>query len=179
MAGKCVEFMVQEPLTLYKLIILYMLNRVNFKLTYSQISSFILEKEYTNYITLQQVISDLQDSALIQCSTLGNRTYFSITPEGQDALTYFGGRIGDSITNDINTFLKEKHMELKSEASITTNFYKTSSGEYEAELVAREKDEELVNIKLSVPTADMAESICNNWYIKNQQIYKYLMEELF
>ena len=70
-------------------------------------------------------------------------------------------------------------MELKSEASITTNFYKTSSGEYEAELVAREKDEELVNIKLSVPTADMAESICNNWYIKNQQIYKYLMEELF
>ena len=74
MAGKGVEFMVQEPLTLYKLIILYMLNRVNFKLTYSQISSFILEKEYTNYITLQQVISDLQDSALIQCSTLGNRT---------------------------------------------------------------------------------------------------------
>ena len=66
MAGKGVEFMVQEPLTLYKLIILYMLNRVNFKLTYSQISSFILEKEYTNYITLQQVISDLQDSGCHQ-----------------------------------------------------------------------------------------------------------------
>ena len=36
----------------------YMLNKVNFKLTYSQISGFILEKEYTNFLTLQQVISD-------------------------------------------------------------------------------------------------------------------------
>ena len=38
--------MTQDPLTLYKLIVLYMLNKVKFKLTYAQISEFILEKEY-------------------------------------------------------------------------------------------------------------------------------------
>ena len=52
-------------------------------------------------------------------------------------------------------------------------------GEYEAELIAREKDVELVNIKLSVPTKDMAEAVCESWYNKNEKIYKYLMEELF
>ena len=45
--------MSQEPLTLYKLIILYMLDRVNFPLTSAQVSEFILEKEYTNFLTLQ------------------------------------------------------------------------------------------------------------------------------
>lgn len=156
-----------------------MLDKVQFKLTYSQISGFILEKEYTNFITLQQVISDLQDSELIKADTLMNRTYFSITPEGQNTLAYFGNRIGDAIISDIDAFLAENHLELKNESSITANCYKATSGEYEAELIAREKDVELVSIKLSVPTKEMAEAVCESWYNKNAKIYKYLMEELF
>lgn len=171
--------MTQDPLTLYKLIVLYMLDKVKFKLTNAQISSFILEKEYTSYMTLQQVISDLLDAELVKADTLMNRTYFSITDEGHNTLSYFGNRISDAIINDIDTFLREKHLELKNEASITANYYKSTSGEFETELIAKEKDIELVNIKLSVPTEEMAETICDGWYNKNQQIYKYLMQELF
>ena len=43
--------MLQDPLTLYKLIVLYMLNKVSFPLSSSQISDFILEKDYTNFLT--------------------------------------------------------------------------------------------------------------------------------
>ena len=167
--------MTQDPLTLYKLIVLYMLNKVKFKLTYAQISEFILEKEYTNFLTLQEVISDLQDTELIKADTTMNRTYFSITDEGRN----FGNRIGEAIIADIDAFLDEKHLELKNEASITSTYYKATSGEFEAQLIAREKDVELVNIKLSVPTEDMAASICDSWQKKNQSIYKYLMQELF
>ena len=41
-----------EALTQYKLIILYMLDKVDFPLTNTQISNFILEKGYTSYFTL-------------------------------------------------------------------------------------------------------------------------------
>jgi len=54
--------MLQDPLTLYKLIVLYMLNRVTFPLTAAQVSDFILGKEYTNFLTLQQVINELTDA---------------------------------------------------------------------------------------------------------------------
>ena len=155
--------MTTDPLTLYKLIVLYMLDKVKFKLTYSQISGFILEKEYTNFLTLQQVISDLQDAELIKTDASMNRTFFSITEEGRNTLSYFGNRIGDAIIDDIDTFLSEKHLEIKNEASITAKYYKATSGEYEAELIAREKEIELVNIKISVPAEDMAETICENW----------------
>lgn len=171
--------MTQDPLTLYKLIVLYMLNKVKFKLTYSQISEFILEKEYTNFMTLQQVISDLQDTELIKTDTLNNRTYFTITDEGRNTLSYFGNRIGDAIVEDIDSFLAQKHLELKNEASITATYYKSTSGEFEADLVAKEKDTILAEIKLSVPTEDMAVTICDNWQDKNQTIYKFLMQELF
>ena len=156
-----------------------MLDKVNFKLSYSQISSFILEKEYTNFMTLQQVIADLQDTELIKTDASLNRTLFSITEEGRNTLSYFGNRIGDAIIADIDAFLAERHLELKNEAAITAKYYKTTSGEYEAELSASEKNVELVNIKISVPAEDMAETICESWYRKNEQIYKYLMETLF
>ena len=38
------EFLMAEPLTLYKLIVLYMLEKVNFPLTNGQISAFILDQ---------------------------------------------------------------------------------------------------------------------------------------
>ena len=61
-----------KPFTLYKLIILYMLNEVDYPLTNSQISEFLLEKEYTNYFHLQQTFSELVDSNLLEVKTVRN-----------------------------------------------------------------------------------------------------------
>ena len=56
--------MIQEPETLYKLMILYMLDKVNFPLTNSQLSEFFLDKEYTTYFTLQSVLTELAEATL-------------------------------------------------------------------------------------------------------------------
>ena len=42
--------------TMYRVMILYMLNRLEYPLTNTQITNFILEKDYTNYFTVQQTI---------------------------------------------------------------------------------------------------------------------------
>lgn len=44
-----------QPLTLYKLIVLYMLDRVDFPLSTSQISEFVLDKGYTTYFKLRRL----------------------------------------------------------------------------------------------------------------------------
>ena len=48
-----------EAFTLYKLIILYMLDKVDFPLTNSQISEFVLDKGYTSrlFLNLRTVVS--------------------------------------------------------------------------------------------------------------------------
>ena len=55
-----------EAFKLYKLIILYMLDKVDFPLTNSQISEFILNEGYTTYFKLQQALSELLDSGFIR-----------------------------------------------------------------------------------------------------------------
>lgn len=54
-----------EPITIYKLTILNMLDKVDFPLTNTQISNFFLEQDYTDYFRVQQVLSDLEDASLM------------------------------------------------------------------------------------------------------------------
>lgn len=171
--------MLQDPLTLYKLILLYILNRVNFPMTAAQISDYILDREYTNYLTLQQVIHELLEARLISSKTNHNRTHLSITSEGRQTLQFFQNRVSDAIKEDIDTYLRENEYELRNEVSVLGNYYKSTSGEFEAHLVAQERGITLLDITLSVPMEITAAAICDNWQKKSQDIYQYLVEQLF
>ncbi len=172
--------MLQDPLTLYKLIVLYMLNRVTFPMTAAQISDYVLEREYTNYLTLQQVINELIEARLITSETIRNRTHLAITDEGRETLSFFHNCIHYGIKQDINTYFRENEYDLRNEVSVLADYnYKSSSGEYEAHLMAKDRDVTLVDITLSVPTEDTAAAICDKWQEKNEEIYQYLIEQLF
>ena len=171
--------MAQDILTLYKLIVLYMLDQVNFPLTQAQISDFMLGKEYTNFLTLQQVFTELTNTGMIYANTIRNRTHLSITSEGKETLRFFENRINEPIKEDIAKYLKENEFELRDETSVLSNYYQTAAGDYEARLTAKDRDITLIDLTLSVPTEKMAETICDNWQKKNQTIYQYLTRELF
>lgn len=156
-----------------------MLNRVTFPLTTAQLSDFILEKEYTNFLTLQQVINELTDAGLISTQSIRNRTHLAITEEGKETLNFFQNRISDAIKTDINTYFRENEFALRNEVSVLGDYYKSTSGEYEAHLVAKDRGIKLIDITLSVPTEELAASICDNWQNKNQEIYQHLIQELF
>lgn len=169
----------RESLELYKLIILYLLNRVDFSLTRSQITDFVLEQGYTNYLTMQQAFSELVETGLLEEKTMFNRTLPVLTEEGRNTLLFFENRISEAIRNDMDTFLKNNSYHLREQSSVTANYYKVTGGEYEAVLSASDKDTPLVEIKLTVPTSEMAASICENWSKKNQEVYQNLTKLLF
>ena len=72
----------ETSFTVYKLIVLYMLQNSRDPLTNSQRSEFILEHEYTNYFHLQQAISELVEAELVEKQTISNASYYRITEDG-------------------------------------------------------------------------------------------------
>ena len=66
--------MLSEPMTLYKLMNLYMLKQVNFPLTNAQLTDFFLLHEYASYFTLQQALGELQESGLIHTESTHTST---------------------------------------------------------------------------------------------------------
>ncbi|MBP5152730.1 MAG: DUF4364 family protein [Lachnospiraceae bacterium] len=171
--------MTNDPLTLYKLIVLYMLDRVTFPLTKAQVGDFVLEREYTTFLTLQQAISELIDADMVKAKSIRNRTHLEITPEGKQTLDFFSNRISTRIKEEIDDYFKENSLKLKNEVSVISNYYRSTSGEYEANLIIKEKDINLVNLTMSVPTEALAATVCEKWENASQDIYKSLVEKLF
>lgn len=168
----------ESSLTLYKLIILYMLRRVNFPLTNAQLSDFILGQEYTNYFHLQQAISEMLESKLISVETIRNASYYRTTERGEETLSFFEKEISDAIKSDINRYLDEHAYEMRNEVSTLADYYSTPEHEFAVRCQVKEKNVNLIDLTMTVPTKEMANAICNNWRKKNQEIYAYLIEEL-
>ena len=82
------SLMIEKTSTLYKMIVLYMLERVDFPLSNTQITSFFLDNDYTTYFHVQQTINELLDSRLIQKKKQGNSTCYMMTETGKETLSY-------------------------------------------------------------------------------------------
>lgn len=167
-----------EPLTLYRLMILFMLNKVDFPLTNTQITNFILENDYTDYFTVQQTFSDLTDSELITAESTHNNTRYHITSEGQQVLKFFSDKISEAIKDDIITYLKNNKWDLKNETSIYADYYKTPDNAYAVRCQLKDGDKSLVDLTLSVSSKEQAAAVCKNWQEQNETIYALLMDEL-
>lgn len=168
----------QDSFTFNKLVVLYMLNRVTFPITVAQISDFVLDREYIDFLTLQQVINELRDAGLITSETVRNRTHLTITGEGRETLKLFKTRISIADRREIDAYLKKNEFSLRNEVAVQGKYYRSVSGGFDAHLVIEEGDSRLVELAMSVPTEDMASNICDNWQKKNEEIYQYLIGQL-
>ena len=167
-----------DTLTLYKLILLYMLDKVSFPMSNGQLSEFMLDKEYTDYFTVQTALSELVEASFLHLKTVRNTSLYSITDEGERTLEFFGKKISSQIRDEIDEDLKEPKYELRNEISVPADYYPTGNGEYAARCRVLEKGSAIIDLTLTVPTKEQAESICAHWGTRSQQLYAYLMQNL-
>lgn len=167
----------QNISTLYKLIILYMIEVTKSPLSNSDISDYILDKGYTDSIKLQIAINELIDEGLITPNTMHNRTYLSLTDDGTSTIESLESRISPTVRSKIYEYLIAKKSELNEKHSILTSHHKSDSG-YTANFIAKDKDGELMNLSLSFPTEALAISACENFNKNSSDIYSFIIGKL-
>lgn len=170
--------MIENSSTLYKMIVLSMLEKVDFPLSNSQITSFFLDKEYTTYFHIQQTIHDLLESHLIIEKKIGSSICYEMTKKGTDTLSYFEKNIPDQIRQEIVAYLKEHNYEMRNTSNTIAEYYRTPEQEYVVQCQVKEKRSTLIRLELTVPTEDLAKEFCSHWSKKSQEIYAYVMETL-
>jgi DNA-binding PadR family transcriptional regulator len=170
--------MQSDTFMLYKLMILYILSRVNFPLTNAQLTSFILEKEYTNYFNIQRALSELIDDAYITVKTIRNSSLYRIADSGLETLLLFDNMISPGIKEDIEAYLQQNKYELQEEVSTSADYYQVKKGEFAAHLSVMERSTNIIDLTLIVTTEEEASHLCNNWREKSSDVYSYLMSSL-
>lgn len=167
-----------ETVTLYKLMVLFLLKKGSLSLTNGQIADFFIEKGYTNYFTLQQVIHSLLETEMITAETSHNTTRYNLTSQGEETLSYLKNKLSPGIIDDIISYLNDRKIELVNEQSVLSDYDRTPNGEYAVHFRIMEKDSPVVDMTLSVVTETLAERMCDNWQKNSSELYGYLMEKL-
>ena len=155
-----------------------MLNKVDFPLTNSQISEFVLDKGYTTYFKLQQAISELTESGFIREESTHSRTFYHLTEDGAETIQYFKNKISSAIQLDIDQFLDEKEYDLKNEVAVKADYYRNTNTEYSVRCQVIENALPLIDLTVTVPTEQEAVTISNNWNKKSQEVYALIMAHL-
>ncbi len=178
-----------EPNTIYKLTILYLLDRLENPFSNTQLTNFFLdtgysgyfseEKEHTGYFTVQSAISALLESDLIIVTerTVSD-TLYRITPTGRNTLRAMEDKLTDGLKKDADAYLAAHGNALTQENALLANYYRTTAQSYAVRLQYREKEQSRIDLTIAVPNKDAAEAACRHWHETNGDVYAYLLELL-
>ncbi len=167
-----------EPNTIYKMTILSMIDKVDFPLSNTQISNFFLDHDYTDYFTVQQMISSLLDSGLIRFESTHSNTQYYMTPLGRDTLRFFEDKISPAILEDLNAYFEKNKITLRNENSVVADYFKSTHSGFDVRCQLKERNISVIDLTVHVKTKAQAEAVCKNWQEQNMEIYAYLMDTL-
>ena len=156
-----------EPFTTYKLIVLYMAKHSKETLTNSQISEFILDRDYTDYFQLQKVLSELVETELLRKRTISNSSYYEITEEGKKTLSYFEKELSGEIKNEVKDYLQTHGGQVQERILTPADYYTTPQGNYAVRCQIIEKDTTVLDLTLAAPGREAAQAMCHSWAKKS------------
>ncbi|MBR5733316.1 MAG: DUF4364 family protein [Lachnospiraceae bacterium] len=170
--------MLQETSMLYKLTILYLLNRVDHPISGNSLSNFLLQNDFTDYFNLQQIMGELIDDGYVTKEAARNKTLYRISESGEAAIRLLERELAPSMREEIEKYITDNGMELKEDLSVMAKYYQESINSFIANMYIEEAGEKLLEMNISVPTEADAEHICSKWYNSSDKLYPIIMKEL-
>lgn len=161
-----------------KLLILYILNKINTPISNSDITHIILENNLINYFALQQYLSELVQSNFINDEKTDKRHAISITIEGKKALYLFLNRIPEKKKKIIDEYIDNYLNELANENESLAEYEPYKNNKFYAKLKLKEKGKMLIELNILANTEAEAKNICNSWKENSKEIYEYIINKL-
>ncbi|MCR5154787.1 MAG: DUF4364 family protein [Lachnospiraceae bacterium] len=170
--------MQSESMMLYKLILLYILDRVTFPITNTDLTTLVVDKGYATFLDINEALEDLIDDKYIEVEEIHNAFLYHITDSGRETLSFFYTKISVKIRDEIDTYLSEKDYLLREMVAQTADYYEAKKNEFVVDLRVVEHESEIIHINLMVTTEKEADTICNHWKDRSSDIYSYLLTKL-
>lgn len=161
-----------------KLIILYLLSKMDIPLTKTQITNAILENNLIDFFTFQQCISELEEAGMIKQVLHQKKQCYATTDSGRNAVEIFLHRISKNSADIIDRYIAKNKDSLKKESQVIAEYTKVSDKEYIVNLKVIENDLVLIDLKLSVVSAKQAKQVCEKWKSSSEKIYSQLIGSL-
>jgi len=165
-----------------KLIIMYIIDRLNMPVSNNNITRLVLETRLMNYFMFQQCFNELHEGKLLELIAAVERQEssggFSLTENGKNTLRYFLNLISPGLRKQLDKMLPDARKEIQSEDLVTADFMPESESKFTVTCKMGEKGFPLVELKAAVGTKTDARAICENWKNHSSEIYAEIINSL-
>lgn len=165
-----------------KLIIMYILHRLNIPASNSTITKLVLETRLMNYFMFQQCFNELCESGLVEQEKAGkDKTAaggYMLTKSGNNTLQYFIDMITPGIKKQLDKITPALRREIEEDSLITADYIPESEDKFTVICHIREKGFPLIELKAAVGTKKDALLVCENWKNHSSEIYAEIIGSL-
>lgn len=154
-----------------KLLILYILNKVNKPLNSDELLKLVLSITDMNYFYFQQFLLDLLENKYIANYSSDNSTIYIITTEGKQALELTENMIPGILKLKVDSTFKDNLSDIQDEFSVIAEFVPESENEYFVKCKLVENSKPLLDITLFAGSRMQANNIVDNWKQNADKIY--------
>lgn len=169
---------INERVAENKLLILYIMDKMNFELTNSQIAKLVVNINEINYFYLQQYISQLIEDEFVECRVENENRFYRITASGKQALDFFKTMVRASTRERIDRIVKENTPNLRTETQVSADYTPHDNGGFTVSCRISEDSACLVELNLLAGTREQSRLICRNWESHSQEIYSEIIRLL-
>lgn len=161
-----------------KLLILYLIYKMDVPLKNSYISQFALEGGFMDYFSLQQYLTDMEESGLLEKSKNNNNTLYTLTEHGDEVLNFFIKHIPDHLKNDVSRYISKNKRKIKKDFEVVAHYFYNSDNDYIVKCGAYENELTLMELNISVVSKEEAKLICSNWKSNSHKLYGSIINTL-
>jgi len=154
-----------------KLVILYIIKKLNKSITNLQMVDLILDTTGIDYFSLQQLLLNLEEKNLIALNHKDGSRYYSITHDGNEMLDYLNHLIPNFLLKRINSKIHSIQKKIEQKTVVFADYTPEDENTFIVTCKISENDLPLLELTVNVPTKEQAISICNQWYENPSKIY--------
>ena len=167
-----------ETLAENKVLILYILSRVNKPITNDALYTIVSSAIDMNYFYFEQFLLDLLEVKYIACYEKETQNVYQITDKGFQTLDLTLYILPGIIKLKVDTNIKSNVESFENEESIIAEYTPKSENEYEVECKIIEEGEVVFEIKTFAYSREQAQNIVHNWKNNAKTLYPELLATL-
>ena len=160
-----------------KVLILYILNRLDKEITNDGLFKIISSINGINYFYFQQSLKNLIETGLVGY-TKDDESTIKITSEGKSALSFTQDILPGIIKLKADSIFDEELANIEEESSITAEFIPKNEDEYTVKCKIVENNETIFEVKTFAGSRDRAKKICDSWQNNASELYPKIIDLL-
>ena len=155
----------------YKLLILYVLKKINMPVGSLDLVNYILEERLMGYLMFQQRINELIEAKHITVVSGGGKKVYSIADEGLGLLTEMSDLIPRTEKNRVDRTAGKLNRRAINKRSVVADYTPDDENNCVARIGLNEGDLQILNMEIATASKEDARAICRNWKERAVEIY--------